>query len=115
MPENNFDRVDDMQDISSTSKEFRERNADLKTVYKKGLFKNIGNIIKAISFIIAFGIIALSFVLAFFLFSMDVLYMAIATAIVLFGTFTALIVMFLIYGLGQLLCQNEELIKIMRR
>ncbi len=114
MQENYSETSNDMQDISSTSKEFRERSADPMSTYKRGLFKNIGTIIKAISFIVAFGIIAVSFILAFFLFTKDPLYMAIAAVIVIFGTFFALIVMFLIYGLGQLLCQNDELIKIMR-
>ncbi len=115
MQDKSYENSGDMQDISSTSREFRAKNADIKTKYKRGLFKNIGMIIKAISFIIAFSIIAVSFVLAFFLYSKDPLYMAIAGVIIIFGTAVALITMFLIYGLGQLLCQNDELIRILKR
>ena len=115
MQENFFDGSDDIQDISSTSREFRERNAGPVSNYKKGIFKNIGMIVKAISFIVAFAIIIVSFVIAFFLFSKEVTYMAISLAVIIFGTVFALITMFLIYGMGHILCQNEELIKRLKR
>lgn len=115
MQEQFFGGSDDMQDISSTTREYRERNAGPVSTYKSGIFKNIGTIIKAISFIIAFVVIIVSFFLAFFLFSKDITYIAISLAIIIFGTAFALMLMFIIYGMGQLLCQNEELLKRLRR
>lgn len=111
MKENkNTDSVE-MEDISSTSKEFRKRNSGPVAAYGNGLFKGLGTIIKTIAFLIAFAIIGVSFVLAYFLYSAEALYIAISLAIIIFGTLVAAITFFLIYGLGHIICQNNEILR----
>lgn len=102
------------EELNSKSENFVEDKNPIET-YGNGIFKNLGGIIKAISFIIAFFIIALSFVAAFFIFSKQAFYMALAIAIIIFGTVLAAIVMFLIYGLGHVICQNNEILKHLKK
>lgn len=121
MQEQPFVSPDDMEDISSTSASYRKKSIKAENVaknaakyvntYSKSIFKNLGNIIKGIAFVIAFAIIGVSFLLAYFLYSPDALYMAISIGIVLFGTMVAAIVLFLIYGMGQIICQNDEILR----
>ena len=114
-----FNENDDMEDISSTSASYRKKSEYAKSVkrtnpiadYSDKVYKNLGKVIKTIAFIIAFFIIAVSFVLAFFLYTSDKFLMAIALAVIIFGTAVAAVVLFLIYGLGQVLCQNTEILK----
>lgn len=101
----------EMEDISSTSSEFRKQNDGPITVYGNGIAKNLGGIIKAIGFILAFVIIAVSFVIAYFLFSTEKFFMAISLAIIILGTVSGVIILFLIYGLGQIICQNNEILR----
>ena len=103
-------------DISSSSG--KPRKADFQDIdfsklpekYGNGIFKNLGNIIKSIAFIICFCIIAISFIGAFFLFTFDKFFMAIAVGLMIFGTVIALITMFLIYSLGHIINQNNEIL-----
>lgn len=121
MSEQPFISPDDMEDISSTSASYRKKSAKAEkaaktavkyvNTYSKSIFKNLGNIIKGIAFVIAFAIIGVSFLLAYFLYSPDALYMAISIGIVLFGTMVAAITLFLIYGMGQIICQNDEILR----
>ncbi len=111
MSENFSFSSDDMEDISSVSKEYIQKNTVPDSIYGKGMFKHLGGIIKAIAFMISFVVLIASFVLAYFLFSKDMLFMAISLAIIIFGTFLALIVLFLIYALGHIVHQNNEILK----
>lgn len=79
--------------------------------YGNAVAKNLGYIIKAISFVVAFSIIILTFVIAFLVFSTQPLYIAISFGIVVVGVIIAAISMFLIYGLGHLIIQNNEILK----
>ncbi len=107
---NNF-----IEDISSGYVNPNIHRENPVSTYSEGLFKHIGGIVKAIAFIIAFGIIAISFVVAYFLYTKEKLYMALSLGIVIGGTFIALINLFLIYGMGQILTQNNEIIKQLNR
>lgn len=111
MPENFNFSSDDMEDISSVSQEYIEKHTVPDSIYGKGMFKHLGGIIKTIAFMISFIIVCASFVLAYFLYSKDLLFMAISLAIIIFGTFLALIVLFLIYALGHIVQQNNEILK----
>ncbi len=102
-------------DISSTSENTQKVEDSPFEAYGNGIFKNLGTIIKTVSFIIAFFIVILSFVAAYFLFSKQPLYMAISLGIVILGTVVAAIVMFLIYGLGHVICQNNEILKELKK
>ncbi len=79
--------------------------------YGNSIANNLGLIIKAISFVTAFAIILIAFAIAFLVFSTQPLYIALSLGIVVVGTILAAIIMFLIYGLGHLIIQNNEIIK----
>lgn len=79
--------------------------------YGNAIANNLGYIIKAISFVVAFAIIILTFAVAFLVFSKQPLYIALSLGIVIVGTVLAAISMFLIYGLGHLIIQNNEILK----
>ena len=99
-----------MEDISSTSAEYRAKK-DPIDAYGKSMFKNLGNIIKAIAFILGFGVISLSLLLAFFLFSKSLLSLFISLAVILIGTLFAAVLFFPIYGIGHIIHQNEQILK----
>ena len=110
MSENNQNQITQMEDISSTSIEFRAKKNPV-LAYSSGLYKNLGNIIKIISFVLGFGIIILSLVVAFFLFNKTALGITLSLAVIIFGTIVAACVFFPIFGLGHILCQNNEILK----
>ncbi len=83
--------------------------------YGEGIYKNLGNIIKFIAFLICFTIIGITFIAAYFIYSKLAVYTAIAIGIVVVGTSIGLITLFLIFGLGQLICQNNEILIRLRK
>lgn len=100
----------DIEDISSTSEEYRAKNNPVDA-YVNGIYKNTGNIIKAIAFIICFSLIILTFVAAFFLYTKSTLSIVISVAVLLVGTIFSVIIFYPIYGLGCVICQNNEILK----
>ena len=114
MSENNNKQVIEMEDISSTSVEYRAKKNPV-LAYTSGLYKNLGNVIKAIAFIIAFAIIIVGFVVAFFLFSKTSFSIALSLAAIIFYTVKAACVFFPLFGLGHILCQNNEILKMLNK
>lgn len=114
MSENNKNSISQMEDISSTSAEYRAKKNPVMA-YTSGLYKNLGNVIKAISFIMAFAIIIVGFVVAFFLFSKTAFSIAISLVAIIFFTLIAACIFFPIFGLGHILCQNNEILKTLNK
>ena len=110
MPENNINSNDFMEDISSTSKEF-QKNKNPLIAYSNNLYKNLGNVIKVLSFALAFFIIIICFIAAFLLFTKTAFGFALFLAIILIGAVMAVFVFFPLFGLGHILCQNNEILK----
>ncbi len=114
MSENNKKQVVEMEDISSTSVEYRAKKNPV-LAYTSGLYKNLGNVIKAIAFIIAFAVIIVGFVIAFFLFSKTSFSIALSLAAIIIFTVIAACVFFPLFGLGHILCQNNEILKMLNK
>ncbi len=110
MNENPNNQSIDMEDISSTSASFRAKKNPIEA-YANGMYESLSSIIKIIAFVLAFAIIILSFVLAFILFSKTLFSIALSLAVIIFGTVFAAILFFPIYGIGQILSQNNEILK----
>ncbi|MCQ2454808.1 MAG: hypothetical protein MJ090_01500 [Clostridia bacterium] len=109
---------DDYIDIVSSSQPkstAKTKAGEYVEEYENAIFKNIGNIIKFIAFVVCFTTIIISFVAAYFIFSFNALFMTIAAAIVLVGTIISVILLFIIYGLGHAICQNNEIISRLRK
>ncbi len=112
MAENNTNPTPEMEDISSVSNEYRAKKNPV-LAYTSGLYKNLGNIIKVIAFVLAFLMIIIGFVVAFFLFTKTSFSLIIGLASVIICTVLAAIIFFPLFGLGHILCQNNEILKML--
>lgn len=116
MSENNNKTIK-MEDISSTSKSYQVIDNINNTVsaYTNGIYKNLGNIIKAIAFVIAFALIIVGFIAAFILFTKSIFSAVTSLAVIILCTVVAAIVFFPIFGIGHILCQNNEILKLLNK
>ncbi len=99
-----------MEEISSTSKKARE-NKNPVMAYADGIYKNLGNVIKVVAFIQAFIFIILGFVIAFVLFSKTSFSIALGLGVIIVFTIIAAFVFFPTFAIGQVLCQNNEILR----
>ncbi len=100
------------EDISSSSPEKKKSN--LKTVtenYGNGVFKHLDKIIKAISFIVSLVVLLVFAAVSVVLIMLDDIFAVIAVAVFIVGIIISIIVLFLIYAMGHLISQNNEIIK----
>lgn len=110
MADNNEDFM--FEDISSSS--LPKTKSSLKAVsqnYGNGVFKHLDKIIKAISFIVSLGILLMFAAVAAVLVMLDKIFAVVAVAVFIVGIILSLIVLFLIYAVGHLISQNNEIIK----
>ena len=116
--DNNIFSGDEFVDISSSSKSGYDTETHIGEYaekYGNGIFKNIGTIIKFIAFLICFSVIILSFFAAYFIFTFNALFLTIAAGVVLFGTILGIILLFIIYGIGHIICQNNEILSRLKK
>ena len=100
------------EDISSSS--LPKSKSSLKAVtqnYGNGVFKHLDKIIKAISFIVSLGILLMFAAVAVVLVMLDKIFAVVAVAVLIVGIILSLMVLFLIYAVGHLISQNNEIIK----
>lgn len=110
MADNNEELM--FEDISSSS--LPKTKSSLKAVsqnYGNGVFKHLDKIIKAISFIVSLGILLMFAAVAAVLVMLDKIFAVVAVAVFIVGIILSLIVLFLIYAVGHLISQNNEIIK----
>lgn len=110
MADNNEDLM--FEDISSSS--LPKTKNSLKAVsqnYGNGVFKHLDKIIKAISFIVSIGILLMFAAVAAVLVMLDKIFAVVAVAVFIVGIILSLMVLFLIYAVGHLISQNNEILK----
>ena len=110
MADNNEDLM--FEDISSSS--LPKTKSSLKAVsqnYGNGVFKHLDKIIKAISFIVSLGILLMFAAVAAVLVMLDKIFAVVAVVVFIVGIILSLMVLFLIYAVGHLISQNNEIIK----
>ena len=110
MADNNEDFM--FEDISSSS--LPKTKSSLKAVsqnYGNGVFKHLDKIIKAISFIVSLGILLMFAAVAAVLIMLDKIFAVVAVAVFIVGIILSLMVLFLIYAVGHLISQNNEILK----
>ena len=115
---NNIFSGDEFEDITSSSKskyDIETHIGEYAEKYGNGIFKNIGTIIKFIAFLICFSVIILSFFAAYFIFTFNAVFATIAAAVILFGTIFGVILLFVIYGIGHIICQNNEILSRLKK
>lgn len=102
----NFDFIDDTSsntEVKSVKKAFKN--------YNDNAVSHIDVLVKIVAFIVAFLTIIISMLVAFFLISLKPSFSAIAVAIIIVGTVFAAMLFFPIYGMGQIISQNNEILK----
>ncbi|MBE6728575.1 MAG: hypothetical protein E7562_08030 [Ruminococcaceae bacterium] len=119
--ENNFNLPQDnieFEDIRSSSdskaaklKRKAKKAAKPVVKYADGMFKYLGHIIKAIGFLIGFAIFGACLFVGYYLYSKDPTFEVISLSIVIAGIVIGMICMFLIFGLGHIVCQNNEILR----
>ena len=100
------------EDISSST--LPKTKSSLKAVtenYGNGVFKHLDKIIKAISFIVALMILLVFAAVAAVLIMLDKIFAIVAVGVFIVGIVLSIIVLFLIYAVGHLISQNNEIIK----
>lgn len=100
------------EDISSST--VHRTKSSLKAVtenYGNGVFKHLDKIIKAISFIVALMILLVFAAVAAVLIMLDKIFAVVAVGVFIVGIVLSIIILFLIYAVGHLISQNNEIIR----
>ncbi|MBQ2286532.1 MAG: hypothetical protein II252_04440, partial [Clostridia bacterium] len=79
--------------------------------YGNGVFKHLDKIIKAISFIVSIGVLLLFAAISIVLVMLDKIFAVVAVGVFILGIILSIILLFLIYAIGHLISQNNEIIK----
>ena len=96
------------EDISSVSPV--KKNAKVEEFAENGI-KRIDKIIKFIAVAMSIAVLVLFLALAAVVFIMDKSFYLISVLVLAVGVALALVTLFLIYGLGHIITQNNELLK----
>ena len=80
--------------------------------YGNFCLKSLGNIIKVIAFIVAFGVIILSLILGLTILKAKAGLSMLSFVAIIGGTVFAAILFFPLYGIGHIICQNNEILRI---
>ena len=99
------------EDISSASEEMKARTRKTSGKRKKGAAICLDKIVKAIAFIVALFVLLIFAAGALILYKMDKSFAMIALCILIAGIALALIFLFLIYAIGHMITQNNEILK----
>lgn len=106
------------EDISSSSRPVQPTRKSTKynakataENYGNGVFKHLDKVIKTISFIVSLGILLVFTAAAAILVMLDKIFAIIAVAVFAVGIVLAIIALFLIYAIGHIISQNNEIIK----
>lgn len=95
------------EDIRSSS----PQNKTITDKYVGKAVTNIDKTIKVISFIVAISVFLLFAAVAAVLILLDKVFIIVAVGVAIIGIVLAIILLFLIYGLGQIITQNNEILK----
>lgn len=114
--DNNLENQFVFEDISSSTPVDKYKKKVEKAVkavdnYGESAIKNIDKVIKVISFIVAIGVFLLFAAVAVVLYFMDKMFLIVSIGVLILGLVLALVFLFLIYGLGHIITQNNQLLK----
>ena len=79
--------------------------------YTSAAVSHMDKVVKSIAFLVAFGILLFFAAIAALLLVLDMAFLIISAAVMALGIIFALIALFLIYGMGQIISQNNEILK----
>lgn len=72
--------------------------------------QNIDKILKVVSFVVSIAILLAFILIAVVLVLLDEIFMLVAVAVLILGLIVSLINLFILYGLGHILTQNDKII-----
>ena len=98
-----------MENISSKSKNLNFK--DPVDLYGKFVYKNLGRVIKFTAYVVAILTFAAGLAFVFLIGLKQVKYIIVALAVLLISAALALIEFFIIYGIGHVIDQNNEILK----
>lgn len=111
MPDNfNDDFI--FEDISSSSTPVKKESVrKIAENYGNGVSKHLDKVIKAISFIVAIAVFIIFAAIGAVLIKLDKIFTIVALCVFIAGIVVSLIVLFLIYAVGHIVAQNNEILK----
>ncbi|MBR4761604.1 MAG: hypothetical protein IK086_03110 [Clostridia bacterium] len=98
----------------SIGKRFKSRRISFLRpieLFGKFLYDNLSKVIKFIAYAVAIATLIIGFIVAYFVYRHVDSFIAISFAVVLATAILAFIEFFLIYGLGHMIEQNNEILK----
>ena len=98
-----------MENISSKSKDFKIK--DPVDLYGKLLYRNLGKTVKFIAYVVAIITLLVGIIAAIFIAKSYSGFLIIGLALCLFCAVIAFIEFFIIYGIGHVIDQNNEILK----
>lgn len=100
------------EDIEATLKQTNKRHKRKSSKsYENASLGHIDKVIKAISFIVAIGVLLLFAAVAALLYMLDKIFSPIAIAVFIIGIVLALIFLFIIFGIGHIITLNKEILR----
>lgn len=73
--------------------------------------QNIDKILKVVSFVVSIAILLAFILIAVVLVLLDEIFMLVSVAVLILGLLVSLINLFIIYGLGHIIAQNNEIME----
>ena len=106
----------EFEDVQSISEQQKRRNTGRTTTKKsrkpkKGTARCLDKIVKAIAFLLALFVLLLFAAGAYILYKMDKSFSMIALCVLIAGVSFSLITLFMIYAIGHIITQNNEILK----
>lgn len=102
--DSSFEFIDDEKEVSAKKPNLLTRITDFFKI------NNIDKIIKIISFVISIAILLAFIAVAVVLVLVDEIFMIVSVAVLILGLIISLINLFILYGMGHILTQNEKII-----
>lgn len=97
--------------IRELAKQKLEKVGEFTDGYANKAISNVDKIVKVVSFIVAISIFLVFLAIAVVLVLIDSFFTLIAVGVLLVGTILAMLSLFLIYGMGHIITQNNEILK----
>lgn len=96
---------------TSVKEVFKKLNYALSCIPDFFRIQNIDKILKVVSFVVSIAILLAFILIAVVLVLLDEIFMLVSVAVLILGLLVSLINLFIIYGLGHIIAQNNEIME----
>lgn len=98
------------EDVESSSKPKKNKKF-FGEEYAQKTLSNLDKVLKTVSFIVAIGVFVVFVAIAAVLLFIDSIFTIVSVGLLVLGAVISLIFLFLIYAIGQIISQNNEILK----